>query len=51
VELLWRGTLAREEVKMETQLSCGSQTVRGGWSALVILIQYFGFGSRGNVMG
>jgi hypothetical protein len=67
VELRWRDALGREEVKIKTWLSGGesnqiwddlfiavegeSQTVRGGWSMMVVWIQYFGFGLRGETTG
>jgi hypothetical protein len=43
---------------METQLSsrksgqgCGSRVVSGGWSVVVVRIQCFSFGLRGEVIG
>jgi hypothetical protein len=67
VELWWRGALAREEAKWRCcwvvkrvvkfeitffiAVEGGCRIVRGGWSAVVVWIQYFSFSSRGEMTG
>jgi hypothetical protein len=39
--------VAKVEMAFFIVVECGSRTIREGWLAAVVQIQYFGFGSRG----
>jgi hypothetical protein len=45
------GRLAKVEMAFFIVVEGGIQTVRGGWPAVVVRIQYFDFGLRGEVTG
>jgi hypothetical protein len=45
------GRLAKVEMTFFIVVEGGSQMVRGGWPVVVVRIQYFDFGLRGEATG